>query len=160
MTRRLGIILATTLVALLVMTDGAWACRCMNRLMNCCGNRRACCCILIQPCCQTVAMPACCQPAGGEMKAAEGAPNPAPIANKPAGGAGMEVVSPSNTKPDTKPTEPVKPAEPAKTPDKPAEPKPIDLQPPKMVTPEVPAEKRVTRKAGGTGKIPGPADCA
>ena len=40
MVRRLGIILATTVVALLVMTDGAWACRCMNRLINRCGHRR------------------------------------------------------------------------------------------------------------------------
>ena len=45
MARRLGIILATTVVALLVMTDGAWACRCMNRLINRCGHRRVCCCI-------------------------------------------------------------------------------------------------------------------
>ncbi len=134
MTRRLGIILATTLVALLVMTDGAWACRCMNRLINRCGYRRACCCILLQPnCCQAIAVPGCCQPAAGEMKAAEGAPKAAPIANKPAGGAGVEVVSPSNTRPDTrpdtKPIEPVKPAEPVKPPEKPAEPKPLDLQP-------------------------------
>ena len=33
MARRLGIILATTVVALLVMTDGAWACRCMNGML-------------------------------------------------------------------------------------------------------------------------------
>ena len=69
-----GIILATTVVALLVMTDGAWACRCMNRLINRCGHRRACCCICVQPtCCQPAAMPACCQPAAGEMKPGEGA---------------------------------------------------------------------------------------
>ena len=73
MARRLGIILATTVVALLVMTDGAWACRCMNRLINRCGYSRS---VLQRRLCNRLAvrrspMPGCCQPAGGEMKPAE-----------------------------------------------------------------------------------------
>jgi hypothetical protein len=148
MARRLGIILATTLVALLVMTDGAWACRCMNRLINGCGYRRACCRILLQPiCCQTAALPGCCQPAATEMKPAEGSPKAAsPVTNDPS--------MPPAPAADAK--KPETPAEPKK--EKPAEPKPepkLDPKPdpaPKPEPPakagpvEVPAEQRVTPK--------------
>jgi hypothetical protein len=136
MARRLGIILATTVVALLVMTDGAWACRCMNRLINRCGCRRACCCVLVQPiCCQTVAMPACCQ--GGEMKPVEGAGTTvAPSADKPPVPAVPAVPAPESAVPKKSDT----PTEPK------VEPAP-EVKPPAKVEPaEVPAEKRLPSK--------------
>jgi hypothetical protein len=160
MARRLGIILATTVVALLVMTDGAWACRCMNRLINRCGHRRACCRVCVQPsccqptCCQAVT-PACCQPASGEMKAAAGAANVvSPSANNPAAG-GTAVEKKPEIKPEEKPalppppkTEPMPPAGPVEKPaeirvaPKPDAPKPDAPKPdapkPDVVTPDAP----------------------
>ena len=142
MARRLGIILATTVVALLVMTDGAWACRCMNRLINRCGHRRACCCICVQPtCCQPAAMPACCQPAAGEMKPGEGAVK---VEAK---------VVPAGTNPDVMPPvpevkSPLSEPKPATPPEMKPEIKP-EVKPeikPEVKPLEVPAEPRVPAK--------------
>ncbi len=150
MARRLGIILATMVVALLVMTDGAWACRCMNRLINRCGHRRACCqpmcCqpVCCQPaCCQPVAMPACCQPVVSEMQPAQGAATiVSPSESNPAGAsqgpdlgavpAGKILELPPNRQPEAKP-EP-KP-----------EPKPAPPPSPKAEPVESPAEPRVLK---------------
>ena len=113
MARRLGIVLTTTVVALLVMTDGAWACRCMNRLINRCGHHRVYCCGYVQPiCCQPVCcqpvycqpaccQPACCQPAVGEIKPAPDAATVAPSTTNP--GPAPELAPPPAPKPEVKP---------------------------------------------------------
>ena len=138
MARRLGIILTTTVVALLVMSDGAWACRYMNRLINRCGHRRVCCCITLQPsCCQPATLPACCQPATGEMKPAEGAVKVEVKVVPPA------INPPSPPVPEvTAPPAPKKPETPAEVkPEIKPEPK-TEIQPPKIGPVEVPAEPR------------------
>ncbi len=135
MSRRLGVILATMLVALLVMSDGAWACRCMNRLINRCGHRRVCCGLCVHlNCCQPVA-PACCQPACGETKSAEVAKPVLPAASAPAVPPPAPQVSapPVLPKPETPPV--LK-----------AEPMPEVKLPEKAVPVEVPAEPRVPAK--------------
>ena len=153
MSRRLGIILATTVVALLVMTDGAWACRCMNRLVNRCGHRRACCCIHVQPsccqpvcclpsCCQPVVAPACCQPAGSAVISAPAeAKTVVPSPSTPGGPSlGADSKAPAETK------KPIKPdANPVTTP---AAPLPATNPPPPNVGPieKEGAEHRVTPK--------------
>jgi hypothetical protein len=100
MARRLGIILATMVLALLVMTDGAWACRCMNRLINRCGHRRACRCVCMQSnCCQPATAPGCCQPAGSDTQPVGGAEQPVgPSGNNPYQGA-QQPVGPSGNNP-------------------------------------------------------------
>jgi hypothetical protein len=139
MTRRLGIILTTMVVSMLVMADGALACRCMNRLINRCGHRRACCTVRMQSnCCYSVA-PACCAPSSGEMKPGEGAVKVQvqiiPPANNPAGPAqAPDTIGPlAGEKPSTPPV--MKP-EPTTEPQPPLKAGPI----------EVPAEPRVAPK--------------
>jgi len=146
MARRLGIILGTTVLALLVMTDGAWACRCMNRLINRCGHRRVCCCVCVQPvCCQSIALPTCCQPVAGELKATEGAAkieaNVVPSTNVPVLPPAPQPTSPPEVKtPDISAM-----PQPDIKPESKAEVKPVP-QPPILVPVEVPAESRVPAK--------------
>ena len=81
MARRSGLIVAIAAMALLATSEGAWACRCMNRLMNCCGCRSSCCWV---PVCSS-----CCEPVGccdscSQVAPAAASPAAAPTENKAA----------------------------------------------------------------------------
>ena len=71
MVRRFGVVLATTLVVVLVMSQCTSACCCLNRLINCCGYRSCCYRICCEPCCcqPVCCQPSCCQPSCCEAAA-------------------------------------------------------------------------------------------
>jgi hypothetical protein len=141
MTRRLGIMLATAVMAVLAMSDGALACRCMNRLMNRCGCRRVCCYVCVPSnCCQAV-VPACCQAVSTDLKPADGAVKVDAQIVPP-------VASPSSVTPAPAPSPLVeKPSlPPVLAPDPKLEPR-LEVPPPSKPAPlEVPAESRIAPK--------------
>lgn len=82
MARRLGLIVTLAALALLATSEGALACRCMNRLMNSCGCRSSCCWTpTCQSCCEPVG---CCDPCGQPAAAAAVSPATAPTESKAA----------------------------------------------------------------------------
>jgi len=153
MARRFGFILATAVVALLVMTDGAWACRCMNRLINRCGHRRVCCAYVQPICCQPVTLPGCCQPVAGEPSVTTDSvkveANKVPSTDIPILPPAPQVISPSETQvsgpPALKTREVPLPVKPEAKPEAKPELK-LEPAPPKLVPVEVPAEPRVPAK--------------
>jgi hypothetical protein len=152
MTRRIGIILATTCVTFLLMSDGALACRCMNRLINRCGHRRVSCQAVSRSyccrpyCCQPVASPSCCQPAGREVKPVEAA-KPVQVESNPIIPAVPKPEAPVPSKPQAAAPMPETP--PALPPATPPEKKPEPTPPPKTLPSETPAERRVPAKPDG-----------
>jgi hypothetical protein len=162
MARRLQVMGAIAVMAFLAMTEGAWACRCMNRLMNSCGCRSDYCVVWTgSSCCEPAA---CCDPCGQPAAtvitppanatfvpgAAPAAPPPAPPAlvprpaeAKPAVTRDLKPETVPEVKPEIKPeVKPPVPTPPAvvapKEVETPAEPKaPVKPE----IKPEAPAAK-------------------
>ncbi len=148
MARRSGLIIAIASVALLATSEGAWACRCMNRLMNSCGCRCSGCWVSsCQPCCEAAA---CCDPCG-QVAPAAASPAVAPAENKAAPAAppmpAPPLIAPqaSQAQPDVMRDLKPLPAAPAPKPiTEPAAPSLPPIAAPKEV--EIPAEPRSVAK--------------
>ncbi len=147
--RRLGLILAATATALLADNEGAFACRCMNRLM--CG--RGCCNAYCDTSCGGCYEATCsssCQPEGGCNSCGQAAPAATSTAPPPPASSPSPAVAP--VQPQAKPDAPPAPTPPPAVEPK-SEPKPVanppELKPPVLAAPkdiETPAEPRAAAK--------------
>ena len=91
MRRRIGVMMVTLVAVLLMATDAAWACKCLDGLFGRCSARRCCvsavsCCEAMPVCCCTPAAcePVICGPATAAKAEGEAAPTKAPERVAPA----------------------------------------------------------------------------